>query len=353
MTNFIDLNQMQPVQLSDIIVHDSMPSEEEVIIAHDPDDGFSDHHHHDDSEEISVEVVSQDPDINLEPPSSDDHVPEGADIVVMHGGEPYVAIDLGDIPGAPPGTKDPEPEVSDEVEIDEDDKQNADDSSSSSSSSNSSSESSGKKNDKWDWKSYGFGNFNIWIRDRFDSVPKHTGYDSAGLERAQAYLQKLHSEVSKAMRSDIDGELEAEFIADIHKKIDDGIEKLENRLEKVRDSRSSKKKKKSAGDEDDLIIKQAQKSFGVKGGTFVSVSLFISTLARTLVNGTVSSGKDMEHSYKELVKRYKLSDREKIELIQLVQDMGFPLIKDRSALPEDGFDSSSTENLDFSANYQA
>lgn len=347
MTNFIDLNNMQPIQLSDIVVHDSMPSEDEVIISHDPEH-MDMHEGHDHAETFAVEIVGDNPNLNLELPSSHDSIPEGADIVVTQNGEPSVAIDLGDIPGAPPGTEDPEPV--DEVEIEEDKNDIKD-----SSSSNEASSDSNKKNDKWDWKSQGFGNFTIWIKDRFNSVPRHTGYDTAGLERAQAYLQKLHGEVSKAMRSDIDGELEAEFIADIHKKIDDGIEKLESRLEKVRDSKSSKKKKKSAWEEDDdnVLIKNAQKSFGVKSGTVITVSLFISTLARTLVNGTVSAGKDMEHSYQQLVKKYKLNDREKIELIQLVQDMGFPLIKDRSVLPEDGFDPRSTDNLDFLANYQA
>ena len=68
----------------------------------------------------------------------------------------------------------------------------------------------------------------------------------------------------------------------------------------------------------------------------------------------VVRGKEQAHIREmELVKKYKLNDHEKIELIQLVQDMGFPLIKDRSVLPEDGFDPRSTDNLDFLANYQA
>jgi len=351
MTNPFDLlnSAVQPIQLDDIVVHDGIPSEDEVIISHEPID-FGHHHHHgfnNGPTEVAVEIVGDNSDLSLELPSENDDVPDGADIVVTQNGEPTVAIDLGDIPGAPPGTKDPEPEP--EIEVNEDeasDENEAKDSSSESS--------SGKKDkdDRWNWKSKSFGDFTIWIKDRFSSVPRHTGYDTAGLERAQSYLQKLHNEVSKAMRSDIDGELDAEFIADIHQKIDDGIEKLEGRLEKVRSSKSSNKKKK-ADENGDLLIKEAQKTFGVKSGVVVMVPLFISTLARALVNGAASAGKDIEHSYKELVKKHKLNDREKIELIQLVHDMGFPMIRDRALFPEDDFDPSSTENFDFSANYKA
>ncbi len=341
MTNPVVLNDMQPIVLDDIVVHDSFPSPGEVINSHDAQIDFGDMVYHDHSpEEFSVELISDEPHLSVEMPSDEYDLPEGSDLVVTHNGEPIAAIDFGDLPGAPAGTKDPEPEPEeDEIVVEEADSKKSSD------------EKENKKDDKWDWKSKGFGQFKIWIKDRFESVPRHTGYDTAGLERAQAYLEKLHGEVSRAMRSDIDGELDAEFIADIHNKIDEGVEKLQNRLEKVKSSKSKNKKK--ADDSNQYLVKEAQKVFGVQNGTVVAVPLFIATLARTLVNGSVSSGKDIEHSYKQLVKKHKLTDREKIELIQLVQDMGFPMIRDRSLLPEDGFDPESTENFDYSANYQA
>jgi len=329
--------QGMPLELGDLVVHDSRPSHDEVIEAHDPEGT----HLPDGAQTISIEVLSPDLEVaetNPELEESQD-LPDGTDIVVMQqengeAPEAIAAIDFGDLPGAPKGTKDPEPAAEKEKE-DESDAEDV-------------LEAKDKKKDKWDWKSHGFGEFTVWVKERFDSVPKHSGYSLAGLERAYAYLERLHSEISKAMRADLDGDLEAEIIASIHEKIEDGLEQLEQRIDKVKQS-----KKKSAEELQEGIVKEAQKIFGVQNGVAIVVPLFISAIARVLVNGMISSGRDIEDSYAKLTKKYKLTDREKIELIQLLQDMGLPMIRDRSLLPEDGLDTRSDDNFDFGANYQA
>lgn len=342
-------NQMQPVQLGDIVVHDSLPTQEEVIEVHDPESHVhehnDDHIHFDDAsiaQPFEVEVITPYQGITVEDADQVSGIPEGADVVVSKNDEPLLAIDLGDLPGAPAGTQDPEMEEESEeiiVEDVEDDNNKASESSKSTSS----------KQDKWDWKSKGFGQFTVWVRDRFDDVPKHSGYDIAGLERAHAYLEKLHSEISKAMRSDIDGELDAQLVATMHDKIDEGIEKLQDRIEKVK---KSKKKNKKADYEEEGLVKEAQKIFGVQNGVSIVVPLFISSLARVCVNGMVSGGHDLEDMYRKLVKKFKLTDREKMELIQLLQDMGLPMIRDRGLLPEEGLDPTSSDNMDLAANYK-
>lgn len=360
--------------LEDIVVHEFPPTPMEVIESHQEPIDFgtveviedSQNHHmepmvqvidsatnenlndlEDHLEEFVVELHGNDSDLlSVEVPEDNENIPEGADVVVTHNDDPVLAIDLGDLPGAPSGTPDPK-EEEEEEEDDAEEEQSSSKKSSEEGDKNDAKDS--KKDDRWDWKSKGFGKFTIWVRDRFESVPKHSGYSEAGLERAQAYLERLHGEISKAMRSDIDGELDSDLISKMHEQIETGIEKLQNRLEKVR---SGKKKKKKA-DENYGLVKEGQKVFGIQPGVVVMVPLFISTLARVLINGSVSAGKDIEHSYEMIVKKYKLSDREKMELIQLVQDMGFPTIRDRSLLPDEVLERESTDNLDFSANYQA
>lgn len=325
----------------DIVVHDHLPSREEVIEVHEPSEPHGE-------ESLVVEVSA--PDLEIVEPTEqlevEENLPEGTDLVVLHhdhdSGDPeaIAAIDFGgDLPGAP-DSPEPEVEIMDEEEE------------SSNSSSNSKSDSNDlKKADKWDWKAYGLGNFKVWVKERFDSVPKHSGYDVSGLERAHAYLEKLHGEISKAMRSDLEGELEAEVVAELHDKIEEGLEKLEERMDKVKQSKDSRKKK--ADLDSNALVKEGQKIFGVQSGVVVMVPLFISSLARVLVNGMVSSGKDIEDSYAKLVKKFKLTDRERMELIQLLQDMGLPMIKDRGLLPEEGFDPRSSDNFDYGSNYQA
>src|ERR1035437_3302985 len=53
-----------------------------------------------------------------------------------------------------------------------------------------------KKNEKWDWESKGASGFIVWVKERCNDVPKHSGYDSAGLDRAIAYLERLDNEIS-------------------------------------------------------------------------------------------------------------------------------------------------------------
>lgn len=262
---------------------------------------------------------------------------------VVESAEPEATLeivieDLGEIPGLS-GRLDPAKEEALEVSespIAEDDKSDVNDAKKS------------KKDERWDWESKGPTGFVVWVHDRFESVPKHSGYDSAGIERAISYLEKLDNEISKAMRLDLDGELDSDKVEDIRAKIEDGIERLHNRLDKVKGK--SKKKRKKA-DESHELVKEAQKITGV-AGIYVTVPLLISRIARVCVNGMVSAGHDMEDLFSRQVKKYKLTDREQAETMQLLADMGYPLRQDRGFLLDEDVDTRSSDNFDWNANYK-
>jgi hypothetical protein len=258
------------------------------------------------------------------------------------------------------------------------------------------------KNAKWDWSKHGPKGFVVWVKERLSACPKHSGYDSAGLERAMAYMEKLDSEISKAMRMDLDSELDANQVEKVRTQIDDGIARLRDRLDKVKDSKkSSKKKKKTASDlqpqikdvltrwadediqtyvEDNSVpgeewdiqkaihqianggeepgfegawIKTAQKIYGVGSGVMITVPLLISRIARVCVNGTISAGHDIEDLYNRQVKKWALSEREQAEVQQLLFDMGYPLRQDRGFMPDDDLEVYDTDNMDWAANYKA
>lgn len=314
------------------------------------------------------------------------HHPNGA---VLEVAEPLeVEIIVEELPGAPKGTKDPEPvlEVIEEPIHAEEDNNEAKKS---------------KKNEKWDWSAHGAQGFVNWVKSRLDEVPKHSGYDSAGLERAMAYMERLDNEISKAMRMDLDSELDANQIEKIRAQIDEGVSRLQARLDKVKESKkSSRKRKKTAQDlqseiktvlerfaNEDLqayvndttvpgenwttekvivqlanngeepgfeglsLVKQAQKITGVQG-VFVTVPILISRIARVCVNGTVSGGHDIEDLYKRQVDRWKLNEREQAEVQQLLWDMGYPLRQDRGFMPDDNLEVWDSDNMDWAANYK-
>ena len=246
-----------------------------------------------------------------------------------------VEIVVEEIPGAP-GSPDPEPiEIEEEpvhVKEEEEDKNDA----------------KKAKKGKWDWESKGPHGFVLWVKEMLEGVPKHSGQEESGLERAVSYLEKLDNEVSKAMRLDLDGELDADKVEEIRSKIDDGLERLHVRLDKVKKTRKSHRKKKS--DTEYEIVKEAQKAAGVHG-IVVTVPLLISRIARVCINGTVSGGHDTRDLFHRQVKQYKLNEREQAEVLQLLEDMNFPIRNDRGYLPDESLEVTDSNNYDFPANY--
>jgi hypothetical protein len=254
-----------------------------------------------------------------------------------------IEIVVDELPGAPHGTKDPEPllEVSEEP-LTTEEKPTGDDAN----------DAKKLKNEKWDWSARGPHGFVAWVKEKIDSVPKHSGYDSAGLERAMAYMEKLDNEISRAMRMDLDGELDANKVEEVRAKLDDGIARLQTRLDKVKETKkSSRKRKKTSDVQSEGMVKEAQKILGVSG-VVIMAPLLISGIARICINGTVSAGHDIADLYQRQVKQWKLTDREQFELRQLLFDMGFPMPYDRSVLANEDFDPASEDNYELMPNYK-
>ena len=348
-----------------------MPLEVSLPIGEGDMEGFGDH----------MLPAHEEPHMHQEPEhghKQDQHMQGDPDsIEVSDPGDLEIVVD--ELPGAPHGTKDPEPvlEVADEPltveEAPADDAKKV-------------------KNEKWDWSSKGPHGFVAWIKEKIQTVPKHSGYDTAGLERAMAYMEKLDSEISKAMRMDLDGELDANKVEEVRAKLDEGISRLQARLDKVKESKKSpRKRKKSAADLNEIIksfsqqdvdgwiektgvpgeawdtnkalqqlaeyfsdrgiVKEAQKILGVSG-VYIMAPLLISGIARICINGTVSAGHDIRDLYSRQVKQWKLSDREQFELKQLLFDMGFPMPYDRSVIADQDFDPGSEDNYELMPNYK-
>ena len=253
-------------------------------------------------------------------------------------GEPgEIEIIVEELPGAPAGTKDPEPilEVSEEQPEDSNEAKKDD------------------KSSKWNWSDHGKKDsegFVAWIKERLSNVPKHSGFDSSGLQRASAYLDKLDNEISKAMRLDLDGELDANMIEKVRSEIDEGMARLQSRMEKVNKTKKSNRKKKAEYEMDeDGFIKEAQKITGVQG-IYVTVPLLISRIARICVNGSISAGHSIADLYHRQVEKYALNEREQAEVVQLIEDMGYAIRWDRGYFSNESFQPSSSDNYDWASN---
>jgi hypothetical protein len=182
---------------------------------------------------------------------------------------------------------------------------------------------------------------------RLDGVPKHSGKDVNGCHRAISYLDHLADDVSWVMRNDLDGALDADKVEKICAELDDGRNRLEERIEKL--TKSKKRKKKS--DVEPALVKEAQKAPTITG-IVITVPLLISRLARVIINGTVSAGHDSEVMARDLIKKYDLNVREQSELIQHLEDLGFPILQDRGYLPDEDVDRTRGQ-FDWMTQYQS
>ncbi len=199
--------------------------------------------------------------------------------------------------------------------------------------------------DPWKWT---LETFVDWLQAKLANIPRHSGKDRSGIERAISYLKFLDGEASKATKQDIKGLLDCNAVEDYRDQMYDGIKRLEERLEQISQFKYNKGKKKKA-DEDTNLVKEASKA----SSFVVSVPLFISHIARVCINSMVSGGHDIERTFKKLAEKYELDKREQAEVTQLLSDMGYSVFRDRGFTLDEEIDPRSSDNFDWAAQFSA
>lgn len=176
-----------------------------------------------------------------------------------------------------------------------------------------------KPKDMWDRN--GHPDVLVWAQGVCRQIPMSNG-KSGGLEREIACYKKLRSELSRGMSEDLYGKINADQFEVAVERIDERIEKLEEILEKL----TGRGKKKKAEEEDGLVKEARTSPFH---GWVMVVSPLLMRCAQVCISGTVSSGKDISKLFSDQVDKYGLNKRERAELLQVLDNMGYPLIGDR------------------------
>jgi len=204
--------------------------------------------------------------------------------------------------------------------------------------------------DPWKWD---VSSFMKWLSGMMKGVPSHSGYASTGVERALAYLEALDREISKAVRMDLKNEIAVEAVEKAREEIHKGIESLHVRHKEIMESKYPKRKsRKKKSDSSDGLIKEGTKATRINGIT-ITVPLIVSYVARTCINSMVSAGKDIEDTFEKLAKKFDFNDREEVETIQLMADMGYAIRRPRGFLRDEDIDYTSTQNHDWVQNFPA
>lgn len=156
------------------------------------------------------------------------------------------------------------------------------------------------------------------------SVPTVYANSKSSLKRAFAYLEKVSEEILQGLEQDAPYAALSEQQLRTFDVLEEGIdEAMKNIAAAVRG--------------EPKIIKTATKSSAF---TYF-VNPFVFGLARVLINGKVSQGKNIEELYKVLNAKYKLNEREQLELYFTLNDLGYPIR------------SSFVDGVDMSEQYQA
>lgn len=172
------------------------------------------------------------------------------------------------------------------------------------------------------------------------------------MERALGQYKRLNNYISNAMQSDYDGVINAKKIDSMRKVIEQSIDELEDALEGLKQLKKEKRKMRRRGEEDNLDLKKEATAPHFNGFQML-ITPFQRAIAGALINGKVSGGRNLEELWSEAKKKYKMEDREELEILQILADMGYPEFKDRLRLGEDS-DPTRTEGFgEWLSNYYA
>lgn len=202
--------------------------------------------------------------------------------------------------------------------------------------------------DPSDYRSYGPKDLTQWVQHMFSAIPRHSGRETTGIERCISYLKRFDGDLSRAISSDYKGEADIGKLEEARREVYNGIERLEDALDKLSDTYSRKKKGDRTFGE---IVKEAKQDR--VSGIVITVPILLSRIAKVLINGMVSGGHNIQDMFNKQVKEYDLTKREQTELMELLENFGYAMPRKDRGYPADqgAMDYTSSDNFDFGANY--
>jgi hypothetical protein len=178
--------------------------------------------------------------------------------------------------------------------------------------------------------------------------------NASKIEQALGQWKRLNSHCSRALRGDYDGEIDVGLVDKARTLIEQHVERLEDMLDgmnRLKQNRRQLRRRRGDDEQDGLTKEGASPAFY---GFQINITPFQAALARAFINGVVSSGRNMDEMWEAMKKKYKLNDRDELEMVQVLYDMGYPEFKDRLRIGEETDDPSRTKGYgEWMSNYYA
>jgi hypothetical protein len=175
--------------------------------------------------------------------------------------------------------------------------------------------------------------FLVFLTKDLQRIPKPSQVrgNMSEMERALGQYKRLNAYISNAMHSDYDGVINVKQIDSMRKLIEQSIDELEDALDGLKQLKKEKKKMRRRGEEEEPDLKKEATAPHFNGFQML-ITPFQRAIAGALINGKVSGGRNLEELWSEAKKKYKMEDREELEILQILADMGYPEFRDRLRL---------------------
>jgi len=162
---------------------------------------------------------------------------------------------------------------------------------------------------------------------RIPDMSKARGNQSL-MERSLGQWKSLDGHCSHALRGDYDGTLDVDRLDKARKFIETVVDQLEDALHGMSSMRKTRRQQRRRGEDvlDGMTKEATAPHFN---GIQMVITPFQRAIVGSLINGTVSGGRNMEELYSEATKKYKMDDREQLEILAILADFGYPIFKDR------------------------
>jgi hypothetical protein len=232
-----------------------------------------------------------------------------------------------------------------------------------------------EESDEWDGQP---GSILLWLGDKMGKIPPHRG-SLFGCQRAHAFLDDLLKTLSAAVRKDKKGEIDEDSAEKMRVKLMRDMAALDGRVKMLGEKKvacdhshsdcsscdvcGSVLWKNADGKSECLecdgiertpgIVTGDKKDGNKKNAGFI-VTPFIDAIACILINSKVSAGRDMEETFKKLADKYDITDRERLEIVHVLEAKGYPVMPlDRGRLGEGAYPRNGEDTVEWIPNYFA
>lgn len=175
------------------------------------------------------------------------------------------------------------------------------------------------------------------------------------MENALARWKKLDNYCSEALRGDFHATLDADDIDKKRQIIETNMDNLQDGIDSIhamkQTRRQQRRQHRRRADEDFDITKEA--TAPRFNGFQMVITPFQRAIVGALINGKVSGGRNIEELWKDVKEKYKMDDREELEILQILADFGYPEFKDRLRVGENEDPSRDSGFGEWSSQYYA